>query len=167
MKIAILSDTHDHIWNLQKALQLIKEQRCQAIIHCGDFCSPFIPPHLISLKLPVYACFGNNDEDQGMMIERSQGKVRFWPLGEEFAEVELDGKKIAFCHYPKLGELLAKTGDYHAVFHGHTHEAYQKKVGKTLLANPGSVCGIISGKSAPASFGIYDTVNNSFAHINL
>lgn len=162
MKIAVLSDTHDHIWNLQKVLQLIKEAKCEAIIHCGDFCSPFIPPHLLSAKLPVYACFGNNDEDQGMIIEKSAGKIKFWPLAEEYAEVELGGRKIAFCHYPKLGELLAKTGDYGAVFHGHTHEAYHQIVGKTLLANPGSICGIVSGRPAPASFGVYDTTSNKF-----
>lgn len=167
MKIALLSDTHDHIWNLQKALQLIKEQQCQVIIHCGDFCSPFIPPLIIPLNLPVYACFGNNDEDQGMIIEKSQGKIKFWPLAEEFAELELDGKKIAFCHYPKLGELLAKTGDYDAVFHGHTHLSYQKQIGPTLLANPGSVCGIISGHPAPASFGIYHTSNNDYSNVPL
>ena len=167
MHIAILSDIHDHIWNLQKALQLIKEQKCEAVIYCGDFCSPFIPLYLLSLKLPIFACFGNNDEDQGMIIEKSQGQIKFWPLAEEFGEIELAGKKIAFCHYPKLGQLLAKTGEYAAVFHGHTHEAYQEQVGGCLLANPGAVCGIQSGKPGIASFGIHDTTLDKFEVINL
>lgn len=166
MKIAVLSDTHDHIWNLEKALQLIKEQKCEAIIHCGDFCSGFTGARISSSDLPIYACFGNNDEDH-FVISRKLKATQLWGLTDEFAEIELGGKKIAFCHYPKLGELLAKTGDYTAVFHGHTHEAYQKVVGKTLLANPGSVCGILSGKAGPASFGIYDTVTSLFTLINL
>jgi len=137
------------------------------MIFCGDFCAPFIPPFLTSLGLPVYACFGNNDEDQGMIISKSENKIQFWPLAEEFAEIELAGKKIAFCHYPRLGELLAKTGDYSAVFHGHTHQAYHRQEGTTLLANPGAICGIISGKPGPASFGTYDTDTSIFELITL
>lgn len=166
MKIAVLSDTHDHIWNLQKALQLIKVQKCEAMIFCGDFCAPFTAAIISSSNLPTYACFGNNDEDQYAISQRLKAKTLF-PLAEEFGEVELDSKKIAFCHYPKLGELLAKIGDYSAVFHGHTHQAYQKKVGKTLLANPGSICGIISGHPAQASFGIYDTSTHQFEHLKI
>lgn len=167
MKIAVISDTHDNIKNLIQALQLIKQASCDTLIHCGDFCSPFIPPYLTSLNLPVYACFGNNDEDQGMIYTKSAGKIKFWPLAEEFAEIDLDGKKIAFCHYPKLGELLAGSGDYFAVFHGHTHDAYQKVLGKTLLANPGAVCGIQAGKPGRATFGIFDTTANVFTHVDI
>ena len=36
-----------------------------------------------------------------------------------------------------------------------------KKFGRTLLLNPGSVCGIIDGKPAKASYAIYDTKTNS------
>src|SRR3989344_4556069 len=159
MKIAVISDSHDNIWNLDKALSLIKERGCEAIIHCGDFCAPFSALHTVAACLPVYAIFGNNDEDQWGIVERvDQTQFHIWPLTKEFAEVELGGKKIAFCHYPKLGRLLAGTGDYAAVFHGHTHKAYQEQVGETLLANPGSICGIISGQPGPASFGVYDTL---------
>lgn len=157
MKIAILSDTHDNVWNLEKALQLIKSEQCEHIIFCGDFCSPFIPLYLTALNIPVSACFGNNDEDQGMIYEKSSGNITFWPLAKEFGQVELGGKKIAFCHYPKLGELLAKTGEYDAVFHGHTHESYIKAEGKCILSNPGAVCGIQNGKPGIATMGIYDT----------
>ncbi|KKU03058.1 MAG: phosphodiesterase, MJ0936 family protein [Candidatus Amesbacteria bacterium GW2011_GWB1_47_26] len=166
MKIAVLSDTHDHIWNLRKAIQIIKEQKCEVIIFCGDFCAPFTAVILAESALPIYACFGNNDEDQFAISEKLKA-VQLWPLTKEFAEVELESKKIAFCHYPKLGKLLAGTGDYDAVFHGHTHKAYQEQVGKTLLANPGSICGIISGKLAPASFGIYDTLSSSYTSVSL
>jgi putative phosphoesterase len=168
MKIAVLSDIHDHIWNLTKALEKVKEEKCQALIFCGDFCAPFIAPHLVETGLPVYACFGNNDEDQLSIVEQAKSdKFQVWAVGKEFAEIELDGIEIAFCHYPKLGQLLAKTGDYQAVFHGHTHEAYQEKIGNTLLANPGAICGIISGQYGPASFGVYDTHTHSFEHIYL
>src|SRR3972149_4155552 len=168
MKIAVLSDIHDNIWNLEKALQIIKQENCQSLIFCGDFCAPFIAPYFVETHIPVYACFGNNDEDQWAIVERAgSSEFKTWSLGREFAEIELDKQKFAFCHYPKLGKLLAGTGDYQAVFHGHTHQAYQEKVRETLLANPGAVCGIIGGKSGSASFGIYDSGTRQFKHINL
>ncbi len=166
MKIAILSDIHDNIWNLEKALPLIKSASCKALIFCGDFVAPFTANLVFEIGLPIYACFGNNDEDHHA-IARRLNATQLFALTDEFGEVELDGKKIAFCHYPKLGELLAGTGEYAAVFHGHTHDAYNKKVGETILANPGSICGIQGGKPGLASFGIYDTTAHSYEQITL
>ncbi len=166
MKIAIISDTHDHIWNIEKMSVLVKQNNCEAIIHCGDFCAPFTGALISNIGLPIYACLGNNDEDH-YAIFRKMKPTQLTPLADEFGEVELDGKKIAFCHYPKLGELLAKSGDYDAVFHGHTHDAYTEKIGNAILANPGSICGIQGGKPGIASFGIYDTTSHKFELINL
>jgi putative phosphoesterase len=166
MKIAVISDTHDNISKVEQTLQLIKEKDCEAIIHCGDFCAPFTAGLISTSGLPIYACFGNNDEDHSAIYRKLKAKELF-SLADEYGEIIIDDNKIAFCHYPKLGELLAKSGDYQAVFHGHTHEAYQEIVGQTLLANPGAVCGIQKGKLGLASFGIYVTSSASFTLINL
>ncbi len=42
MLIAVMSDSHDNIWNLQKALGIVKEKGAEMIIHCGDFVAPFM-----------------------------------------------------------------------------------------------------------------------------
>lgn len=161
MKIAILSDIHDHIWNLKKAIKLLKEKECEAVIFCGDMCSPFTARLLMDAKIKTYAVWGNNDEDHWAMVQKAGEDFIAYPLTQEFGETEIDGRKVSFCHYPMLGQLLATTGHYDAVFHGHTHKTYQKMVGKTLLANPGAVCGIVFGKPGLASFMIYDTKENS------
>jgi uncharacterized protein len=160
MKIAVLSDSHDHVENLRMVVTEIKG-KVEAVIFCGDFCAPFMPAVLKELNLPVYACPGNNDEDQIGQVLRGGDNFHWTPLANEYGEVELDGKKIAFCHYPKLGELLAGTGDYDAVFYGHTHDHRNEKVGNTLLVNPGAVCGIQKGKYGVASYAIYDTSTNT------
>lgn len=160
MKVAILSDIHDNIWNLEKVLIFIKG-KVESMIYCGDFCAPFIPPKLASLGIPVYACLGNNDEDQIGLLKQGGEMFNWTFLAEEYGQVELDGKKIAFCHYPKLGELLAKSGDYDVVFHGHTHNSVNETHGKTLLVNPGAVCGIQKGQPGIASYAIYDTKTNT------
>lgn len=167
MKIAILSDIHDHIWNLEKVLKQIKENKVETIIFCGDMCAPFTAGILGSAKLPTYACLGNGDEDHIKMKEKGGENINWTPLADEYGTIELADEKIAFCHYPRLGELLAKSSEFDMVFHGHTHEARDKKYGSTILVNPGAVCGIQEGKSGIASYAIYDTQTNSTKIIEL
>jgi len=168
MEVAILSDIHDHIDKLKKVLKAI-EGKVESIVFCGDMVSPFTTGVLAKTNLPTYACLGNNDEDQIGMMKMGGTKFTWTHLSQEFGEVELDDKKIAFCHYPKLAELLAKTGDYDAVFYGHTHIAKSELVGKTLLLNPGAVCGINFDKGSydKTSYAIYNTNTNTAEIIEL
>lgn len=152
----MLSDIHDQIVNLEKAVVQVKE-RCEAVIFCGDMVAPFTAKILAGTGLPTYACLGNNDEDHIGLLKMSGEKFTWWFLAQEFGEVELDGKKIAFCHYPRLGELLAKSGDYDLVCHGHTHEVRNEMIESCVLLNPGAVCGIQSGRPGIASWAVYDT----------
>lgn len=158
MKIAVLSDIHDHLDNLNKALKEI-EGNAKAIIFCGDMCAPFTAAVLAKADLPVYACLGNNDEDQIGLFRKSGKNFTWTGLYQEFGEVELENSKIAFCHHPQLGKLLAKSSEYNAVFHGHTHISRSVILNKTLLLNPGAVCGINPRelKYDKASYAIYDT----------
>jgi putative phosphoesterase len=161
MKIAILSDIHDNIWNLEKVLKQIKEKKLEVIIFCGDLCAPFTAGILGSAGIPVHACLGNVDEDHIMMQKLAGDNVKWTGLAPEYGEVIFNKRKVAYCHYPKLAELLAKSGDFDAVFHGHTHEARNKKYGKAILVNPGAVCGIQDARPGAATYAIYDTKTNS------
>jgi putative phosphoesterase len=152
MKIAVLSDTHDNIWNLEKVLKRVKKEKCKAIIFCGDYCASFIVKSIAKLKLPTYAVFGNID---GTHYEIASWLTENAPHYKQFrhlAEIELGKKKMAITHYPEFAEGLACTGKYDAVFHG------QKKVGKTLLANPGEILAAFS----KCTFGVYDTKSGKF-----
>lgn len=163
MKIAVLSDIHDHLTGLRKSLKIIKDNSCESVIFCGDMISPFTTGVLAEAGLPTYAVLGNNDEDHIGMMKKGGPKFTWFHLSQEFGTAELDGKKLAFCHYPKLGELLAQSGEYDAVFYGHTHQVENETIGKTLLLNPGAVCGINfdKGDYDNSTFAIYDTSTNS------
>ncbi|MEM7032450.1 MAG: metallophosphoesterase family protein, partial [Chloroflexota bacterium] len=39
MKLAVLSDVHDNIWNLEKVLNHLG--KIDALLFLGDFCAPF------------------------------------------------------------------------------------------------------------------------------
>lgn len=154
MIIAIISDTHDNLINLQKTLEIINQKKAETMIHCGDLCSPWVLKELTTkFNGPIHLTFGNNDADEFLLTEwtlREGKNAKFYkPVGE----IELDGKKIAFTHYPIIGEGLAATQKYDLVIYGHDHEKCEKPMEKTLLINPGSTCGV----GQPVSFVIYDT----------
>lgn len=156
MKIAILSDIHDNIWNLEKVLERVKKEKCQAIIFCGDFCAPFSAVMLAEARLPTHAILGNSFDEYNTI--KATKNFKNFNLFSEMGEVELDEKKIAFCHYPKLAKGLAFTGEYNAVFYGHDHKASSELINKVLLANPGGVM----ARYEKCTFGIYDTKSNKF-----
>ena len=41
MIIGLLSDTHDHIPNIRKAINRFKEENVELVLHAGDYVSPF------------------------------------------------------------------------------------------------------------------------------
>ena len=52
MRIAVLSDIHDHVWNLQAVLGALPA--VDALICCGDLCSPFVVDLLAQRFAGVY-----------------------------------------------------------------------------------------------------------------
>ena len=157
MRIAILSDIHDNVWNLEKVLNTLKIEKVDAIIFCGDFCAPPTFRKLADFGLPLYAVFGNVDGAQKEITTLASKNYKNVTIEKDLLEVELDKKKIAACHNDKFAVGLASTGKYDAVFYGHTHALKSERLGNTILANPGEVHSFSSGK---CTFGIYDTSAN-------
>lgn len=163
MKIAVLSDCHDHLKNLARALELVKSQSAERLFYLGDFCAPFTLTALAEgFSGPIDAVFGNNDGDQ-FLLGRVAGKFPQVTLHAPLAELEVEGRKIALNHYPELGVRLAESQAYDAVFTGHDHRKYIHQKGRTLWANPGE----IMGRFGEPSFGIYDTAEGSFTHVSV
>lgn len=141
MKIAILSDTHDNIWKLDDALGMMGE--AEALIHCGDLCSPFVIKHLGKGAggRPVHIVWGNNDGDQ-FLISRVAAGYPSVKLHGQFAELTLDGVRIAVNHYPEIARPLAAGGRFDLVCYGHDHTAHLETLGESLLLNPGEIMGM-------------------------
>ncbi len=157
MRIAVLSDIHDNIWNLQRLLSELKD--VGLLIFCGDLCAPFTLDMMAEgFAGPVHVTFGNNDGDV-FLLTRIAGKHPNVTLASPFGEVEVDGQRLAFVHYPQFGEGLAALGRYDAVFYGHSHQAEARTVGRTVLANPGEVM----GRFGQSRYGIYDTATRTFS----
>ncbi len=148
MKIGIISDSHDNIENTRKALEQLKE--CGVLIHCGDFCAPFMVAEIAKFDGEVHCCFGNTDDRFTSTKVAAGNKVN---LHGDIGKIGADAKKIAFTHFPQFGEALASTGKFDVVFHGHSHQKRKEKVGDCWLVNPGE----IMGKAGKPSYAVYDT----------
>lgn len=160
MKIAVLSDAHDHLHHLQQVLDAVGLLEIDALLFLGDFCAPFTLETLAQgFAGPIHAVFGNNDGDTFLLCQVA-AKHPHVQLHHPLAELELDGLKIALHHYPELGRRLAESGAYDAVFSGHDHQRYQHQIGGTLWGNPGE----IMGRFGTVSFGLFDTEKRTFEH---
>ena len=139
MRIAVLSDIHDNVWTLDMALE--RAAGTDAMICCGDLCSPFIV-HQIGRGYPnpVHVVFGNNDADL-YRITAIAAKYPHIRLHGELFTGELGGRAIAVNHFDNIARPLAASQQYEAVFFGHNHRHEIGRVGKTMLVNPGPVMG--------------------------
>lgn len=153
MKLAIISDTHDNVPNLEKALKWINKNKIKVIIHCGDLSAPSMLTKVIALKFKGQINFVHGNVGDRELLEEVAKKYKKFIIHGNAGKIEIDKKKIAFTHFPWLAEKLAKGGRYDLVFYGHTHKPWEEKIGQTRMANPGTLAGMFYR----ATFAVYDT----------
>ncbi len=140
MKIGLISDTHDHLDNVKKALEIFKNEEVSLIVHCGDIISPFCLDLFNKCEIPYIGVLGNNDGEIEILLKRAGDKLKKEPRFED-----IFGKKILIKHYHHLVEEAAHSKKFDFIFYGHTHKAEIKDVEGTLIVNPGEACGWITG----------------------
>jgi uncharacterized protein len=162
MKIGIISDTHDHLGNLERALQILKSEGVTTLLHCGDVCGPGILQALVGFDVRIAR--GNMDRHPGLIqiAEEMLGRGGLARLHR----FTLNGYAAAMLHgndEEQLGMLIA-SGQYTYVFHGHTHRRSERKVGRTQVINPGALGGM---RHEQRSFCILDLTTNETRFIRL
>lgn len=149
MEIAIFADIHDNEVRLKEALEIIKAEKIKIGICCGDI------SRLETLEMAakpfqkLYVAFGNMDYTLKGQTELFPKNVIF---SEKVLEINLAKRSIALTHNSRTARELAREGKYDLVFYGHDHTPWEKRVGRTILLNPGEV----SGQFGPASFATFD-----------
>ncbi len=156
MKIAVISDTHDHLENTVKAVEAINASGAELLIHCGDLCSPFVIDRLSAFNGIVHVVFGNNDGDR-FTINRVAERFENIRIEGEAGIIETPDGDIAFAHKPELARGFACTQNYLAVFYGHTHRHSNEKVNGTPFINPGEVMGLLE----EPGWVLFDTSNGT------
>ena len=169
MKICILSDIHDNVWNLSKALRMGELKDTDAMLFCGDLCAPFIIKLLgQAYSKPIHIVFGNNDGDGAAIIANAENFTNIHIHGEYFRG-EFEGKTFAMNHYPDKSRAIAETGAYDVVCYGHNHTIAEERIGDTLLLNPGAIMGYHGGRLEDISptFVILDTASLEIQVVSL
>ncbi len=166
MKIAIISDTHDNMANLEKFLaQFVGPAsaggsgEAKGIIHCGDVTTPETLEWLAeNFAGPIKLADGNAEirREEFAEVAGRHDNLEIFP---EVGEWEIGEKNFAFLHKPDKTEELAQTGQYSFVFYGHTHKPWISQLGSTLIANPGTLGGVFT---AP-TYAILDTETGHLA----
>lgn len=150
MIIGIMADTHDRLPLVDKAVRMLNEEEADLVLHAGDYIAPFVIPRFRRLKAKFIGVFGNNDG------ERIGLKMKFREINAEihgnFAEVTVDGLRITLMHgsEEELLRSLINVESHDIIIYGHTHEAKTYRKGKTLVINPGEVCGYLTERSTIA-----------------
>jgi hypothetical protein len=148
MLIGLISDTHDNLPQVDKAVRRFNEENVELVLHAGDYVAGFVIPRFKDLKARLIGVFGNNDGDRELLKLRFKENKRLEIRGN-FAYIGADGLKIALLHGTdtELLETLIERESFDVVVHGHTHLAGVHKKGKMLVVNPGEACGYLTGKS--------------------
>lgn len=139
--IGLMSDSHDNIKAIKKAVEYFNSENVELVMHAGDLISPFTAQEFIKLDSTFIAVYGNNDgEREGLRLAYHNMCYL-----EDFKEISIEKRQIALFHGTNeaLVESLSNSGKYDVVIHGHTHQMEIKKE-ETLTINPGETCGYLT-----------------------
>lgn len=153
MLIGIVSDSHDNVSAIKRAGEELRKRGVSLVVHAGDWVSPFSARFLreaVGEGVRIVGVWGNNEGERPIFLEVAR-KFGVEILGEA-GELEVGGRRVAVYHgtSPVLLNALVKSGLYDVVATGHTHIAALERHGKTLVVNPGELCGCLTGRSSYA-----------------
>jgi putative phosphoesterase len=151
MLIGLISDTHDNLPLIERAVNRLNEEKVELVLHAGDYVAPFVIQKFKALNCKLIGVFGNNDGDRELLRKRFS-ETENCTIRGRFAEIDSGGFLIALLHGDEIELLnaLVTHGEFDAVVHGHSHAKVSMSMGKTLVINPGEVCGYLTGKSTLA-----------------
>ena len=165
MLIGAISDTHDNLPQVEKAVKFLNDQKVGLVFHAGDYVAGFVIPKFKQLNCKLIGVFGNNDGDHELLKKRFS-ETPNCTIHDSFAKVEVESYRIALLHgtETELLNAIIDCGYFDAVVHGHSHNRSIERKGKTLAVNPGELCGYLTGKSTIA---LLDTAENEAKLIEL
>ncbi|MCS7111835.1 MAG: metallophosphoesterase [Ignisphaera sp.] len=164
MIIGVMSDSHDNLEAVSAALAIFRNENVEALIHLGDIISPFMFMRIVEFPTRIIALLGNNDGDVLSLREialKAGATVR-----QNVHSISIGNRKILLIHgfgaadqTKEIVDSISLSGSYDAIFYGHTHRVDAHFSNKTLVLNPGEVCGYITGRR---SIAIVDTLTMNY-----
>jgi putative phosphoesterase len=176
--MGIISDTHDDVENVQRAIEIFNAEKVAYVIHAGDYVLPGVVQEFEKLNGKLMGVFGNNDGEKGALLKNFPGING--ELKGELGEIEFDGLKFGIYHGTDTGvkDLLVNSKKYDILICGHTHikEPSLNSIGKykndakTLVLNPGTAhkkIASISGAFKESGIVVFDIQTKEYRFIDL
>ena len=144
MRIGVVSDTHNHLRNVTRIVELLNASGVERVVHTGDITQARTLRVLGGLRASLHGVYGNNDErDELGPAAASLG----FALHEGCLELEWAKRRIFVVHDPRdLEGLALSAGD--VALHGHTHRRVIEERSGVLVFNPGECAGHLPGHNA-------------------
>lgn len=138
MRIGIFADSHDHLDNLRRAVEVFNEAHCDVVLFAGDLVSTFAVPPLRKLCCPFVGCFGDNE---GNKLGLLAGIRIIGELGEgPFCYKAADGTRFLLAHMER--QCAGLEGDCDVAIYAHTHKPrIRQDCRGRLFINPGETSG--------------------------
>jgi putative phosphoesterase len=165
MLVGIVSDTHDNVAAVERAVAAFQERGVETVIHCGDVIAPPVVPFFEGLD--VHAVLGNNDGELDGLESAFRELSDASELHGRFAALTFDGVDVAVVHGEDEEQLdeLAASGSYDLVCYGHWHRAEEREVDDTTVVNPGAHFPTVPEEHQ--SVAILDTEDESIEFVNI
>lgn len=163
MKIGIISDSHNNLENLDRALAHLRAAGVETLVHCGDMTDPETARRLAGFR--VIHATGNGDYASGE-IAAVLRQLNPESSSQPVFTGQVNGWSVAVTHGHLKGKVeeLAASGIFEFVFHGHTHRRRDERAGSTRVINPGALGGLRVG---PRSFCLLDLDSGEAEFIEL
>lgn len=154
MKIAVISDIHDNLVNLEKCFDWCRQEKINELICPGDLTNEETLKYLAeNFSGRTFLVRGNADSWDEGLVENFKNISYFGARG---GAANLGGRKIGLGHKLESVDNLLENDKFDIVFYGHTHKPWESLKNGIKLINPGA----LGGMFVKATFAVYDSEKN-------
>jgi putative phosphoesterase len=144
--IGVIADSHDNVPMIQQACEVFNRRKVEMVFHAGDYIAPFsLNPLNQTLHCDYRGVFGNNDGERLRLHQTADGRLSASP-----AEFAVGQWRVLVAHEMSILDAVTAGNRYRLVIYGHTHRPEVKRVGDTLVVNPGECGGWLTGRCTVA-----------------
>jgi putative phosphoesterase len=152
MRIGVVSDTHNHMDNVGRIVELFNAARVERVVHTGDITQAKTLHVLARLEAPLVGVYGNNDlERESLEAAASEHGLDLVDPPLHFVWAE---RRIVVVHDPKDLDRDS-LGAADVALHGHEHREVIEHREGSLVFNPGECAGHMPGLN---QIGVLDLV---------
>jgi len=150
--IAVPSDIHDNIPNLNTALTIAKENKVSALFVLGDITNAATLKYLAkNFSDPIYLVAGNMEVCDLEAEAKKYKNITY--LGRQGGIVKIAGRIVGLCHESFSANALIKQGadprlrgddgtGISVIFYGHTHKPWEENKNGVRFINPGNLANV-------------------------